>query len=146
MSGRDELIDERSEGIGGRQPLDLVAELEVVEDVLDVGGEPVQVHLEVGPQLLTAAGPKQASQREGRGVVELLPRRLSQRTLLGDDAGVVQHLLALQHLILGGFQHRVKSPQHRHRQYDVPVFAPHVQVAQHVVGHAPDETRDPAQL
>ena len=52
--GVDELLDQRAEGICLGEPGDLVAELEVVEDLLHVGREAVEVGLEVGPQLLLA--------------------------------------------------------------------------------------------
>jgi hypothetical protein len=49
---------------------ELVAELEVVEDVLDVGREAVEVVLEVGEELLLAAAGLEVAQGELRGVVE----------------------------------------------------------------------------
>ena len=52
-AGRGELLDQRTQGVGFGEPQDLVAELEVFEDVLDSGGEPVEVVLEVGPELLS---------------------------------------------------------------------------------------------
>jgi hypothetical protein len=52
--GREELLDQRAERVGLREPRDLVAELEVLEDVLDVGREAVEVGLEVGLELLLA--------------------------------------------------------------------------------------------
>ena len=51
----EELLDERAERVGLREPRDLVAELEVVEDLLDVRREAVEVGLEVGLELLLAA-------------------------------------------------------------------------------------------
>ena len=54
-----ELLDERAQDVGLRQARDLVAELEVVEDLLHVGREAVEVGLEVGPELLLA-GPRRA--------------------------------------------------------------------------------------
>ena len=47
--GRGELLDQRAQGVGAGQARDLVAELEVVEDVLHVWREPVEIRLEVGP-------------------------------------------------------------------------------------------------
>ena len=55
---RGNLLDERTQGVGLREPRDLVTELEVLENVLYVGREAVEVGLEVGPELLPArAGP-----------------------------------------------------------------------------------------
>jgi hypothetical protein len=53
--GVEELVDQRANGIGFREGCELVAELEVVEDVLDVGRKAVEVVLEIGEQLLLAA-------------------------------------------------------------------------------------------
>jgi hypothetical protein len=56
---RQELLDQVPEGVGLGQARDLVAEFEVVEDVLDVRREAVEVGLEVGLELLLAgAGPR----------------------------------------------------------------------------------------
>jgi len=52
--GRGELLDQRPQGVGFGEAGELVAELEVVENVLDVGGEAVQVGLEVSLELLPA--------------------------------------------------------------------------------------------
>ena len=53
--GVEELVDQRADGVGLGQRLQLIAELEILEDVLDVGREAVEVVLEVGEQLLLAA-------------------------------------------------------------------------------------------
>ena len=45
--GVEELLDQRAERISLREPRDLVAELEVVEDLLHVRGEAIKVRLEV---------------------------------------------------------------------------------------------------
>jgi hypothetical protein len=43
----------------------------------------------------------------------------------------------------GRLEHGVEPAQHRHRQDDVAVLAADVEVAQDVVGDAPDEADDP---
>ena len=50
----EELLDQVAEGVGLGERGNLVAELEVVEDVLDVGREAVEVGLEIGLELLLA--------------------------------------------------------------------------------------------
>ena len=52
--GSRELLDQRAEGVGLRKARDLVAELEVVEDVLHIRGEAIEVGLEVRLELLLA--------------------------------------------------------------------------------------------
>ena len=78
----EELLDQRAERVRLREPRDLVAELEVVEDLLHVRREAVEVGLEVGLELLLAGAGAQIAQRELRRVVERLPGRLPQRGVL----------------------------------------------------------------
>ena len=144
--GRRELLDQRAQGVGLREPLDLIAELEVLEDVLDIGGEAVEIGLEVGLELLSAGPGPQVAQSELRGVVEGLSRRLPQGRVLLDDAGLIEHRLHLEHVPLTVLEHRVEPAQHRHRQDDVAVLAADVEVAEDVVGDPPDVVRDPVQV
>jgi hypothetical protein len=90
--GVEELVDQRADGVGPGQRLQLVAELEVVEDVLDVGREAVEVVLEVGQQSLLAAARLEVAQRELRGVVEGLAGGIAERGALLGDARLVEHL------------------------------------------------------
>ena len=66
--------------------------------------------------------------------------------VLLDDAGLVEGGFHLQDRLLAVLEHRVESAQHRHRQDHVAVLAAHVQVAQDVVGDAPDVVRDPVEV
>ena len=50
---RSEFLDERAQGIRLGQPRNLVAEFEVVENVLDVGRKAVEVGFKVSRELLT---------------------------------------------------------------------------------------------
>jgi len=61
--------------------------------------------------------------------------------LLG-DARLVQHLLGFKNGLLRRLQHRVHAPQHTHGEDDIGIFAPPEQVAENVVGDAPDEGND----
>ena len=49
-------------------------------------------------------------------------------------------------VLLGALEHCVEAAKHDHRQDDVAVLATDVQVPEHVVGDAPDEVGDPAEL
>ena len=138
----EELVDQRAEGVGFGERRELVAEFEVFKDVLDVGREAVQVVLEIREQLLLAAARFQITQREFGRVVERLRSGTAQgRALLG-DAGLVEHLLGFEHRFLRRLQDRIHAPQHAHGENHVRVFAALEQVAQHVVGDAPDEGND----
>jgi hypothetical protein len=46
--GVEKLVDQSANGIGLGEGCELVAKLEIVEDVLDVGREAVEVVLEIG--------------------------------------------------------------------------------------------------
>ena len=143
---RGELLDQRAQSVGPGELRDQVAELEVLEDVLDVGREPVEVVLEVGPELLLAGPRLQVVQGELRGVVERLARRIPQRFFLLDDPLLVEPGLHAQDSLLRGFQHRVEAAQHGHGQDDVAVLAADVDVAEHVVRDAPDVVGDPVEV
>ena len=65
----EELVDERAEGIGLREGWELVAEFEVLEDVLNILGESVQVSLKIGEELLLAAPGLQQIETPGVGRV-----------------------------------------------------------------------------
>ena len=140
--GIEELADERAERVGLGERGELVAEFEVLEDVLNVRREAVQVVLEVGEQLLLAAAGFEVAQGELRGVVERLARGGGERGALLGDAGLVEHLLGFEHGLLRRFQHGVHAAQDAHGQDDVGIFAALEEVAQHVVGDAPDEGDD----
>ena len=146
MSEGGQLLDQRAEGVGSGQARDLVAELEVVEDVLDVGREAVEISFEVGGELLAAGAGFEIAQGEFRGVVEGLAGGLSQGRVLFNDAGGVESVLHAKDGLLAVFQHCIEAAQHGHRQDDVAVLAAHVEVAQHVVSDAPDVVRNPTQI
>ena len=144
--GGGEFLDQRAEGVGPGQARDLIAELKIVEDVLDIGREAVEIGFEVGGQLLAAGAGAQVAQGEPGGVVEGLAGGLSQGRVLFNDAGGIESRLHVKDGLLAVFQHCVEPPQYSHRQYDVAVFAAYVEVAQDVVGDAPDVIGNPAQI
>ena len=144
--GGGKLLDQGAQRVGAGQSRNLVAELEVVEDVLHVGREPVEVGREVGGELLPVGAGAQVPQRETRGIVERLPGRLAQGRILLDHAGAVERGLHVEDRLLAALQHRVEPAQHGHRQDHVPVLAAHIEVAQDVVGDAPNVVRDPIQV
>ena len=144
--GRGELLDQRAECVGLGEARDLVAELEAVEDVLHVGRIPVEPGAEVSFELLAAGTGAQVAEGEARGVVEGLSRRLAQRRVLLHHAGIIERGLHVENGLLAVFQHCVQPAQHGHRQDHVAILAAHVEVAQHVVGDAPDVVRDPVQV
>ncbi len=92
---------------------------------------------------LLAAARGEVARHEGRHVVEGLACCCPQGRVLLLDLGGVKLLLGLQHPGLGGLQHRIQPPQHRHRQDHVRILAALEQIAQHVVGDAPQERHDP---
>ena len=144
--GRGQLFDQGAEGVGAGQPRYLVAELEAFEDVLDVGREPVEPIPEVVLELLGIAAGPQVAEGELRGVVEGLSGDLPKGGVLLDDAGLVEGGLHLQDRLLALLKHRVEPAQHGHGKDHVAVLAAHVQVAQDVVGDAPDVVRDPVEV
>ena len=55
-------------------------------------------------------------------------------------------LLHVQHGLLGRLQHGIEAADDDHRQDDIAVLAADVDIAQDVIGDAPDEIGDPVQL
>jgi hypothetical protein len=124
------------------ESVELVAELEVVEDVLDVGREAVEVVLEIGKQLLLAAAGLEIAQRELRGVVEGLPaasQRAARCSVMRASSSI---FLVSSTALLGRLQHGIHAPDDAHRQDDVGVLASLEEVAEDIVGDAPDEGDD----
>ena len=62
------------------------------------------------------------------------------------DARVVGPFLLVKDLLLGGLQHGVEAPEDGHGEDDVAVLAPHVDVAEQVIGYSPDEVGYLAEL
>jgi len=52
----------------------------------------------------------------------------------------------MQLCLLAGLQHHIEPVNRGHRKNDVAVLAAHVQIAQYVIGDAPNEICDPGQL
>ncbi len=132
--------------MGIHQLLDLVAEVELGEDLLHVAREAVQIRNEVITQALPCRAGLELGQREFRDVVERLTRRHAQRAILLDHVVGVEELFAFQHRVLGGFQHGVEPSQHGERQDHVAVLAAHIDIAQAVVSDVPDEVGNPLDL
>ena len=135
-----------AENMGIHQFLNLVAEVELGEDLLHVGREAVQICNEVIAQALACCAGLELGQRELRDVVERLPRCHTQRAvLLGHFVGV-QELLALEHRVFRRFEHGIEPPQYGEGQDHIAVLAAHVDVAQAVVSDVPDEVGNPLDL
>ena len=144
--GRRQLLDQRTQGVGPGEPRNLVAELEVLKDILHIGREPLQVGLEIGGELLAAGASLQVAQGEPGGVVEGLSRCLTQSRILFDHPDPVQRGFHVQHGLLAVFQHRIQPPQDGHRKDDVTVFATNVKVAEDIVSDAPNVVGNPVKI
>ncbi len=58
------------------------------------------------------------------------------------DARIIKHLLGIEHLLLGRLQHRIEPTQNAHRQDYIRIFAALEEIAQNIVGDAPNEGDD----
>ncbi len=99
--GVEELLDEGAQSVGFGQAWDLVAELEVVEDLLDVGRESIEVGAKIRLQLLATGASFEVAQGERRSVVERLCGRLTERGILMHDACLVERGLHVKDRLLG---------------------------------------------
>ena len=138
----EELLDEVAERVGLDKGRNLVAKLELVEDLLHVGGEAVEVRLEVDSQPLLLGPVGKVAKKVRRRVVEGLAGGLAECGVLVRNPRRVEVRLHAEYGFLGGLQHGVESADDRHGQDDVPVLAPHIDVTQHIVRDAPDEVAD----
>jgi len=136
----DEFLDEMPQHIRRIEPLELVSKVEFLDDLLHVGAEAVQVIGEVGAQLFGVV--QQAAEGEFGGIVKRLPGDVAEGLFLMGDPGLVEQLLLLQHLLLARLQETIQSPDDGHRQDHVPVFPPHIDIPEHIIGDTPDEIDD----
>lgn len=142
----EEVFNQVTENMGIHQLLDLVAEVELAEDLLHVGRETVQIRNEVITQTLPCRAGLELGQREYRDVVKRLTRRHTQRAVLLSHLVGVEELFAFQHRLLRRFEYSVKPSQHGERQDHVAVFAAHIDITQAVVSDVPDEVGNPLDL
>ena len=77
-----------------------------------------------------------------RRVVKSLPCRVAERGPLLRDARLVEHLLGVQHRLLGRLQHGIHAPDDAHRKDHVWVLAALEEIAKNIVGDAPDKRDD----
>ena len=130
-----ELLQHQEQQSGLVQLADRVAEVELLQHLPHVVGEPV----DVGPQVRRQVGMvlQQPLERELRGVVEREPRRLAE---LGGKVlqPPLELRVGLQDLPLRRLQHAVQSPEHCQRQDDVWILGTLEGVAEQV-RHRPDE-------
>ena len=141
--GVEELVDHSSDGVGLGQRLQLIAELEVLDDVLNIRREAVEVIFEVGEELLLTAAGLQIAQRELRGVVERLAGGLGECGTLFGDAGLVALVGAVVATVSRRLKHGVHTADNAHRQDHVRVFAALEQVSENIVGYAPYKGDNP---
>ena len=135
----DKLLDDRAENIGLDHGCNLVAELELVQNLLDVGRKAVQIGFKIRLKLLACRTSGQIAQAEGRCVAEGLPCGVAQCAPLVGDPCAVQHFLHVQDLLLGVLQHGVQAADDRHGQNDIAVLAAHIHIPKAIIGDAPDE-------
>lgn len=68
--------------------------------------------------------------------------RLAKRRALLCDARLIEHHLDIEYLLLRRLQHGVHAPDNAHRQDYIGVLAAFEEIAQNIVGDAPDEGDD----
>ena len=140
--GIEELADEGAEGVGFGEGGELVAEFEIFDDVLNVGGEAVEVVFEVGEELVLGGAGFEVAEGEAGGVVEDLAGGGGESGVLFGDAGLVEEGFGFEDLGFGGFEDGVHAADDAHGEDDVGVLAAFEEVAEDVVGNAPDEGDD----
>ena len=89
--------------------------------------------------MLLAAARFEVTQGKLRGVVECLPSRFAECCTLFGDSCIVEHFFYIEHGLFGRFKHGVHAADDTHGENDVWVFAPLEEVAEDIVGYAPDK-------
>ena len=122
--------------------MDLVAEIELGDDLGDVRAEAVEVVIEVRLEL--GGITEQALEGELGGVVKDLAGRFPEA--VGIEKGharlVFLELHLSQHGFLGVFQQAVDPAEDEHRENDIAAFPADEDVAEAVVRDGPDEGDD----
>ena len=139
---RDEFLDDAVERVGLAHLANLVAQVELRDDLGDVRAESVEVVVEVRLELGGIA--EEALECEFGRVVEDLAGGFAE-TVRIEESHVRLVLLEIhlgEHRVLGVLEQAVDSPEDEHGQDDVSVFSPDEDVAQAVVGDRPDEGDD----
>ena len=140
--GIEEFGDEGAEGVGFGEGGELVAEFEVFDDFLDVGGEAVEVVFEIGEELLLVGAGFEVAEGELGGVVEGLVGGFAEGGVLFGDGVGIEELFCLEDGGFGGFEDGVEAAEDAHGEDDVGIFAASEEVAEDVVGDGPDEGDD----
>ena len=138
----DELLDNRAENIGFDHGVHLIAELELVQNLLHVGRKPVEIRLKIRLELLRGWAAGQIAQAERRRIAESLTGNIAKRTPLVGNPRSIQRLFHFEHLQLGVFQHSIQTADNRHRKNNIAVLTAHINIAQAIIGDTPDEIGD----
>ena len=71
---------------------------------------------------------------------------MPERGVLVEDSSSIQRGVGVQNGPLGGFEHIVEPSPHRHGEDHVALLAANVDIAEHIVGDAPDVAGNPIQV
>ena len=93
----EKLLDQRPERVCFRKARDLIAELKIIDDLLDVGRVAVEIRFEVGLELLLARTGAEVAERKVGRVVKGLACSLSESLVLVGDTGLVERRLHVEH-------------------------------------------------
>ncbi len=138
----DEFLDDAVEGVRLAHFPDLVAEIELGDDLAYIVGEAVEVVVEI--RLKLGGISEQALEGKLGGVVKDLAGGLAEAVRI-EDCHFCLGLLELhlgQHGFLGVLQQAVDSAEDEHRENDIAVFPADENVAEAVVRNGPDEGDD----
>lgn len=127
------LLDDKVEDIGPIKAGDMVMEVEMLDKLQSVPGEPVNEVAQVKGDLVRIV--QELLESILARVVETVPRDLKNDRVLIFD---LELLDLREDLVLGGFQGGVHTPHHRQRQDHLAIFMLLVIVTKQI-RHAPDE-------
>ena len=120
--------------------VDLIAELELLQDLLHIWRETIKICFKVRFQCLLLRTAGKVSQTERRCIAKSLSHHVAQCRPLVIDTCCIQLFLHIQDSLFTVLQKSIQTPDDRHRQDHITVLAAHINITQAVVCDTPYKT------
>ena len=120
--------------------VDLIAELELLQDLLYIWRETIKICFKVRFQCLLLRTAGKVAQTERRCIAKSLSRHVAQCRPLVIDTCCIQLFLHIQDSLFTVLQKSIQTPDDRHRQDHITVLAAHINITQAVVCDTPYKT------
>ena len=140
--GVGEFGDKRTEAVGLGEVVDLLAQVELVDNVENILAVTVQVVNHVRFEPCGVGFVEKRLQGKLRGIIERITAfGTKYRVLAGEDAELVKLLLLFKYLFFCGFEQNVNPAKDHHRHYDVLILAFLESMYKNIVGDVPKKRK-----